>query len=207
MDAIAAVLKGNEATFTPEELALVGMLLKEGQGHMFASWPPPGDDDAGKQRLLQQLSQLDSSYPSGLCAYISNARQLLKNSKEGRNPFDGYTPSVPSGEKLDFCSGAFLDAEAAGLEQVGAAAFVLVAGGLGERLGYSGRLLRVPIGGWGKTCRCKLQHMCIVMWPLISLFPQASSLPYPARAPQAAASCSCTSNTSSPCSGAAGHLG
>jgi len=27
-------------------------------------------------------------------AYIHNARRLLADSKAGKNPFDGYTPSV-----------------------------------------------------------------------------------------------------------------
>jgi hypothetical protein len=56
----------------------------------------------------------------------------------GRNAFDGYTPSVPEGERLDFGSGRFLQLEAQGLAAAGTAAFVLVAGGLGERLGYQG---------------------------------------------------------------------
>lgn len=56
----------------------------------------------------------------------------------GRNPFDGFTPSVPHGEKLDFASPEYCGLELAGLEAAGRSAFVLVAGGLGERLGYSG---------------------------------------------------------------------
>lgn len=56
----------------------------------------------------------------------------------GRNPFDGNTPSVPDGEALDFGSQRFLELEGRGLGAVSKAAFVLVAGGLGERLGYSG---------------------------------------------------------------------
>jgi UDP-sugar pyrophosphorylase len=57
----------------------------------------------------------------------------------GRNAFDGYTPSVPEGERLDFGSGRFLQLEGQGLEAAGKAAFALVAGGLGERLGYQGK--------------------------------------------------------------------
>lgn len=59
----------------------------------------------------------------------------------GRNAFDGYTPSVPEGERLDFGSGRFLQLEGQGLEAAGKAAFVLVAGGLGERLGYQGAVV------------------------------------------------------------------
>lgn len=54
------------------------------------------------------------------------------------NPFEGYVPSVPSGATLDYASPEFLELEVEGLREAGRAAFVLVAGGLGERLGYSG---------------------------------------------------------------------
>lgn len=53
-------------------------------------------------------------------------------------------PSVPEGERLDFGGAAFRDYERAGAAEAGAAAFVLVAGGLGERLGYSGIKLSLP---------------------------------------------------------------
>lgn len=73
----------------------------------------------------------------------------------GRNPFDGYTPKVPHGEKLDFGSDEFLGLEEQGLREVAGAAFVLVAGGLGERLGYSGALNRGALnrGGCGGKWR------------------------------------------------------
>jgi UDP-sugar pyrophosphorylase len=45
---------------------------------------------------------------------------------------------VPEGERLDFGGQRFLELEAAGLAAAARAAFVLVAGGLGERLGYKG---------------------------------------------------------------------
>ena len=48
--------------------------------------------------------------------------------RAGKNAFDGYTPSVPQGEKLDWASPAFLELEEAGLEEAASAAFVLVAG-------------------------------------------------------------------------------
>jgi hypothetical protein len=45
---------------------------------------------------------------------------------------------VPSGEVLTFGDDNFLSLEAAGVKEARNAAFVLVAGGLGERLGYKG---------------------------------------------------------------------
>ena len=68
----------------------------------------------------------------------------MKESAEGVNPFDEYEALVPDGESLLFDGDnsqgglSFSDAEQAGLEACAGAVFVLVAGGLGERLGYSG---------------------------------------------------------------------
>uniref|UniRef100_A0A453SNM7 Uncharacterized protein n=1 Tax=Aegilops tauschii subsp. strangulata TaxID=200361 RepID=A0A453SNM7_AEGTS len=45
---------------------------------------------------------------------------------------------VPSGEALTFGDENFVSLEAAGVKEARNAAFVLVAGGLGERLGYKG---------------------------------------------------------------------
>ena len=68
----------------------------------------------------------------------------LRTRKRGVNPLGGWTPSVPTGEKADFGSPAFLEHEALGLQELDGCAFVLVAGGLGERLGYSGIKLALP---------------------------------------------------------------
>ena len=90
------------------------------------------------------LLALHKSYPleDGLLSYVSNARELLKASKEGKNPLEGWAPSVPKGEVLELGSQKFKELEAKGLELVGKTGFVLVAGGLGERLGYKGIKVR-----------------------------------------------------------------
>jgi UDP-sugar pyrophosphorylase len=108
---------------------------------VYGDWPPPGTDDEGKVRLAEQLADLDTSYPGGLPAYLGKAKVLLKESADGVNPFDEYEAVVPTGESLSYDGDGtmpFSDAEQAGLEACAGAVFVLVAGGLGERLGYSG---------------------------------------------------------------------
>lgn len=45
---------------------------------------------------------------------------------------------VPTGEKLVFGGESFMKFEERGIKEAKHSAFVLVAGGLGERLGYSG---------------------------------------------------------------------
>lgn len=89
---------------------------------------------------------MDASYPGGLSAYLSKARVLLKESADGTNPFTEFEASIPTGESLSYDSPVpddhigmtFTQAEQKGLTGIKDVAFVLVAGGLGERLGYSG---------------------------------------------------------------------
>mmetsp|Transcript_26451 Transcript_26451/g.30747 ORF Transcript_26451/g.30747 Transcript_26451/m.30747 type:complete len:718 (+) Transcript_26451:241-2394(+) len=116
------------------------------QEHVYKDWPESGVDDEGKMELTEQLADLDISYPGGLTAYLSKARILLKESADGTNPFTDFSASVPSGESLSYdqpnpeshTGMTFSEAEQMGLTGIKDVAFVLVAGGLGERLGYSG---------------------------------------------------------------------
>lgn len=70
----------------------------------------------------------------------------MKESADGTNPFSDFEASIPSGESLSYDSPVpddhtgmtFSEAEQKGLTGIKDVAFVLVAGGLGERLGYSG---------------------------------------------------------------------
>ena len=95
------------------------------------------------------------SYPGGLAAYLSKAKILLKESADGTNPFDEYTAVVPTGEVLTYGNDksnsndgtvamTFTEAEEIGVAACSNIVFCLVAGGLGERLGYSGIKLSLP---------------------------------------------------------------
>jgi UDP-sugar pyrophosphorylase len=137
----------------------VRALLAEGQAHLFAAWPPRGAADDRKRALLAQLRALDAAYSQGgLAGYVRNARRLLAAAKAGANPFDGCVPSVPEGERLDFGSPAFRALERAGAAAAADAAFVLVAGGLGERLGFSGIKIALPLES--ASGASFLQHYC-----------------------------------------------
>lgn len=122
-----------------------------GQKHIYGDWPEAGVEDEEKKVLAEQIADLDESYPGGLPAYLSKAKTLLQESADGTNPFAEFEASVPEGESLAYedphandapeggnTGMTFSQAEQAGLEGIGNTAFVLVAGGLGERLGYSG---------------------------------------------------------------------
>ncbi len=135
---------GHATSLSDDDRAILRQAVDLGQAHLFAHWPPPGEADADKARQLAQLRALDAQYPGGLATYVANARDLLAKSRAGDNPYDGFTPVVPTGERLAFASPEFDAAEAAGVAQATRTAFVLVAGGLGERLGYGGIKIALP---------------------------------------------------------------
>jgi len=135
----------NAALFDAGTLALLETLHGLGQAHLFADWPEAGVEDDGKRRLGAALARADAAYAGGLAAYVTKARALLEAAGRGDNPFEGFAPSVPDGETLEYGSAAHGAAEAAGLEAAARTGFVLVAGGLGERLGYDGIKLELPV--------------------------------------------------------------
>lgn len=138
-------LSQQAGVFTPEDAALAQTLIAEGQGHLFENWPAPGEGEEIKRAFLQSLRLVDASYPGGLAGYLANARILLAGAAAEANPFAGYTPSQPDLVDLSEFGEAYEDAEALGFEAFGETAVVLVAGGLGERLGYHGIKLDIPV--------------------------------------------------------------
>ncbi|KAG8496973.1 hypothetical protein CXB51_008200 [Gossypium anomalum] len=140
----------NLCLLSPDQIELGKMLVEMGQSHLFQQWTDPGVEDDKKKAFFAQVSfsfsiaiefyscEAKFKLSWGLASYIKNARELLAGSKVGKSPYDGFTPSVPTGEILSFGDENFIKYEEAGVKEAQNAAFVLVAGGLGERLGYNG---------------------------------------------------------------------
>mmetsp|Transcript_22234 Transcript_22234/g.33130 ORF Transcript_22234/g.33130 Transcript_22234/m.33130 type:complete len:613 (+) Transcript_22234:75-1913(+) len=140
------------AGLSAEETKLIGELKELGQGHLFESWTESKPQTGDVKRLASQLTTLNKQYQGGLSAYIKNARALLKASKEGANAFTGYVPKKPSGIPLNFDSKKFHEMEEAGMKVIGQTAYCIVAGGLGERLGYNGIKVELPYECVTETC-------------------------------------------------------
>jgi UDP-sugar pyrophosphorylase len=126
------------------DTVLAAMLIESGQKHLFAEWPDSPQKDDEKAEFFEQIAGLHGSYPGGIPAYISSAKGHLAASKSGENPMDGFMPKVPEGKNVVFPSKQFSALEARGANEAGKLCFVLVAGGLGERLGYSGIKVALP---------------------------------------------------------------
>jgi UDP-sugar pyrophosphorylase len=137
-------LEGSLSVLTPSQKALMNKLYDLGQEHLFENWKDAPASE--RQGLASQLESLDQAYgDGGLEGYIKNARKLLENSKQGVNPLADWEPSIPQGETFDFGTNKFEACEAEGMKELGSVGFVLVAGGLGERLGYSSiKVRKIP---------------------------------------------------------------
>jgi len=131
---------------SPAEKELAARLVADGQGHLFEGWTGEAETLARRKAFFAQVAALDAAYPGGLEAYTRTARRLLAESRDGVPAFDGLVAQPPpedAGVRVSFgrhpCAlSALASLESVGLREVRACAFVLVAGGIGERLGYSG---------------------------------------------------------------------
>jgi UDP-sugar pyrophosphorylase len=128
------------SVLTENQKKLLTKLYNDGQSHLFDPTNFNRDTSPSLRRqLASQLEALDMAYQDGgLLGYIKNARKLLGDSRKGVNPLEGWRPSVPEGQSFELGTSAYKQTEARGLQELGSVGFVLVAGGLGERLGYSG---------------------------------------------------------------------
>jgi len=125
------------------------------QSHLF-EWGEDGDaSPAVKRMFVEQLEALDEAYPTGLAGYIENARELLEKSQKGINPLEGWKPSVPVGMTFELGSEEYTKMEEIGRHELGSVGFVLVAGGLGERLGYGD--IKIGLPSELATGKCYLQ--------------------------------------------------
>jgi UDP-sugar pyrophosphorylase len=131
-----------------QKVLLIKLYTEWGQKHLFEeecfnTASPP----SMRRQLATQLELLDKEYQQGgLYGYIQNVRKLLEDARNGVNPLEGWTPSVPVGEFFELGTEKYKEHEAVGLSELGSVGFVLVAGGLGERLGYNGIKVRCEQG-------------------------------------------------------------
>ena len=124
-----------------KELVL-SLISDLGQEHLFSHCTTAAELD----RMLVQVKQANLTLaPGGLKEYIERGRKLLLESKEGVNPFDGCEVSVPKGVVLDPSSREYETFETLGEGEISKLCFVLVAGGLGERLGFPGIKISLPV--------------------------------------------------------------
>ncbi|KAG1704658.1 hypothetical protein DVH05_005587 [Phytophthora capsici] len=103
--------------------------------------------------LWHQILHFDGWYKGGVDGYLSTATKLYAElrgdsvEEDTGDVWADWRPSNPaaSSELADLDSKLFADLEQTGLKNLDKCCFVIVAGGLGERLGYQGIKLRLPV--------------------------------------------------------------
>ena len=141
----------NYPVFKQRHKEIAKVIIECHQQHLCSDWHPSGQENESKKQFLETLIQFDTSYPGGLKSYLQNSRRLLAESKRGKNYYSGFVPQQPDTVNLSNFDANYLEMEQRGLAQADKLAFVLVAGGLGERLGYNGLKIDIPFELTTKT--------------------------------------------------------
>ena len=101
-----------------EEKQVLSLLKELNQDHIISKYNSSSEQE--KKDFLTQFNELDKVCRGGLKGYLNRAKVLLEESKNKVNHFSDF------------------ELDQLGFDQLKDTVFVLVAGGLGERLGYTG---------------------------------------------------------------------
>ena len=147
MSSLPATLQGriDPARLMPSQVQLVQLLLQLDQAHLFAGWEAAGTDDDRKLALLDQVEKVHAQYPGGIGGYLAKARELLARDSAAAPAVESPTLEKPEVVDLASHDARYRAFEENGLRHGREIAFVLVAGGLGERLGHDGIKMGIPI--------------------------------------------------------------
>ncbi|RNF12841.1 UDP-sugar pyrophosphorylase [Trypanosoma conorhini] len=130
-----------------------------GQSQLFEGWPASTEEFTEEQRsLMVELFRIGEHYRGGIEQYVRNGQRLLAakgGSLEEYTSLD-FPSHVYEAPSLFDRSEELMSLEREGLRYAKQCVFVLVAGGLGERLGYSGIKLGLPVETASR--RCYLEH-------------------------------------------------
>ncbi|KAE8894398.1 UDP-sugar pyrophosphorylase 1 [Phytophthora fragariae] len=115
------------------------------------------DKNKTDSALWRQVLHFDGWYKGGVAGYLSTATKLyaelrgeVADEQDAGDVWADWRPSNPAASAelaavAELDSPLFAELEQAGLANLGQCCFVVVAGGLGERLGYQGIKLRLPV--------------------------------------------------------------
>lgn len=169
-------LRVNESILSEEEKLLAITLIKEKQHHLFEKWDSVGINDDKKHEFFNQIRSFDVNIAGGLVSYLNRAKKLLESSKNNENSMKGYKAVIPSlGTELQPLSSEFHRYEEIGMNEISKCGFVLVAGGLGERLGYNGIKVELPVETTTHTSYLELYCKQILAFQAFSCRYEASS--------------------------------
>ena len=120
-----------------EPESVINLLEELGQKEIISKFKKASKQE--QKEFIAQIIRLDKACRGGIKDYLKRAKILLEKSKSKENNFQDYIIEVPDDiPHLDIGSEEFYELDQLGFNQLKDTVFVLVAGGLGERLGYKG---------------------------------------------------------------------
>jgi len=120
-----------------EEKTVLDLLHELNQDHIIAKYNSVTPEE--KQNFIIQFNELDKVCRGGIKDYLQRAKILLEASKNKVNNFSDTTIEIPDDiPHIEIGTDEFFELDQLGFNQLKDTVFVLVAGGLGERLGYTG---------------------------------------------------------------------
>ena len=120
-----------------EEKVVLELLHELNQDHIIAKYNISTTKE--KKNFIIQFNELDKVCRGGIKDYLQRAKLLLEASKNKVNNFSDTTIEIPDDiPHIEIGSDEFFELDQLGFNQLKDTVFVLVAGGLGERLGYTG---------------------------------------------------------------------
>ena len=120
-----------------EEKTVLDLLHELNQDHIIAKYNSATPEE--KQNFIIQFNELDKVCRGGIKDYLQRAKILLEASKNKVNNFSDTTIEIPDDiPHIEIGTDEFFKLDQLGFNQLKDTVFVLVAGGLGERLGYTG---------------------------------------------------------------------
>ena len=107
------------------------------QEHIIARYNSSSPQE--QKDFITQFNKLDKVCRGGIRDYLQRAKVLLEDSKNKVNNFNDTTIEIPHDiPHIEIGTEEFFELDQLGFNQIKDTVFVLVAGGLGERLGYTG---------------------------------------------------------------------
>ena len=120
-----------------EEKKVLDLLKELNQEHIITKYNSSTKKE--QQDFIIQFNNLDKVCRGGIKDYLTRAKILLEESKNKVNHFSDTTIEIPDDiPHIEIGTPLFFELDQLGFDQLKQTVFVLVAGGLGERLGYTG---------------------------------------------------------------------
>ena len=140
---------------------IIKLLKNQDQLHLFSDWNDIHQNVDQKCSFLNELLQFNQNYPGGLVEYINKGKFLLSQDNQTDDLDTDIKVGKPPVFDLSQLSYQYEYYESIGVKYLSRLAIVLVAGGLGERLGYQGIKIEIPFELVGRTTY--LEHYCSII--------------------------------------------